>query len=60
MKNNILESDFQFRIYSDKSVTIKKIKGPDNKFRPMEDPASNEVDKAAYDSFLDLMQKYNQ
>lgn len=59
MKNNILSSEFQFRIYTDKPVNIKKIKGNDNKFRPMEDPTANDIDKPSYDSFLDLLKKYN-
>jgi hypothetical protein len=40
-------------------VNIKKIKGSENKFKPMEDSTANEIDKSTYDSFLDLMKKFN-
>lgn len=35
MKNNIEVSQFQFRIYSDKDISIKKVKGPNNLFKPI-------------------------
>ncbi len=58
MKNPILESDFEFRIYSDKDVSIKKIKGTNNSFRPIPDSTAAEVDKAPYAAFLELLAKY--
>jgi hypothetical protein len=58
MKNPIVDSEFEFRIYSDKDVTIKKIKGNNNSFRPLPETTAAEVEKAAYGGFLELLAKY--
>jgi hypothetical protein len=36
MKNDIIESEFEFRIYYDKDIKIEKVKGHNNLFRTLE------------------------
>ena len=43
MSNNIEESDFEFRIYYDKPINIRKEKRPNNKFQPLPEAVSPQL-----------------
>jgi hypothetical protein len=55
MKNDIIESEFEFRIYADKDIKIEKVNGHKNAFQPLEETKSKEIDNANYTAFLDLI-----
>jgi hypothetical protein len=58
MKNPIKETDFEFRIYSEKGkrIGIKRLKGT-NDFRGLEEKTVKNIDKGQYEEFLSLVEK---
>lgn len=59
MKNDIVESEFEFRFYFDKDVKVEKVKGHNNSFRPLEEAKTKEIDSSSYGNFLDLLDKHS-
>ena len=59
MGNSIEESDFEFRIYYDKSISIRKEKGPNNKFQPLPEAKSRDIDNHSYMAFMDILEKHS-
>lgn len=59
MKNDIIESEFEFRIYYDKDIKIEKVKGHNNAFKTLEETKTKDIDSANYNAFIDLLEKYS-
>ena len=55
MKNDILESEFEFRMYYDKDVKMEKINGHNNAFKALGETKTKEVDTANYKAFVELL-----
>lgn len=58
MKNKIAETDFEFRIYTEKGkgVKIQKTKGSGD-FRKLTDLSKPQVDSSQYNNFLTVLEK---
>lgn len=42
LKNKIEESDFEVRVYSENSISLKKVKGPSNDFKILPKVSKND------------------
>ena len=59
MPNDIEESEFEFRVYYDKPIGIRKEAGPNNKFQPLPEAKSRDIDNQAYMAFIDMLDKHS-